>query len=153
MYGFVQIPTGKTRFAWRTIPPTQRELEVLTRRDSSVEYDWLFPVTKNSSMPISGVADAHEAALGLSGIHPPFRLYDLRHTAHTRMAMAGIDLPTLCELAGHASTQMTMRYVHPTSEHKKSDMEKLAAFSLSSRANSSGALGSSAGVSTCGFQR
>ncbi|MEK7216995.1 MAG: tyrosine-type recombinase/integrase, partial [Chloroflexota bacterium] len=44
---------------------------------------------------------------------------DLRHTALSRMAMAGIDLPTLKELAGHSQIQMTLRYVHPTPEHKR----------------------------------
>lgn len=44
------------------------------------------------------------------------------------MAMANIDLPTLRELAGHASIQMTMRYVHPTPEHKRSAIRKLEQF-------------------------
>src|SRR3990170_3056179 len=62
---------------------------------------------------------AHMTALQKAAIALPFRLYDLRHTALTRMAMAGVDLPTLRELAGHATIQMTMRYVHPTPEHKR----------------------------------
>jgi integrase len=33
-----------------------------------------------------------------AGISPKFRLYDLRHTALTRMAMAGVDRPTLKSL-------------------------------------------------------
>jgi len=40
------------------------------------------------------------------------------------MAMAGIDLPTLKELAGHSQIQMTMRYVHPTPEHKRAAIER-----------------------------
>jgi integrase len=86
--------------------------------------EWLFPAATDSSRPVASVADAHEAALRRSKIERPFRLYDLRHTALTRMAMAGVDLPTLRELAGHASIQMTMRYVHPTPEHKKSAILK-----------------------------
>jgi integrase len=102
---------------------------------------------------LASVADAHEAALRRSGIEPPFRLYDLRHTALTRMAMAGVDLPTLRELAGHASIQMTMRYVHPTPEHKRAAMEKLAAFCALRAVNSTGVPGGSAAVSTGGFRR
>ena len=63
-----------------------------------------------------------------AGVVPAFRLYDLRHTALSRMAMAGIDLPTLKELAGHTQIQMTMRYVHPTPEHKRSAMARFEAF-------------------------
>ena len=33
--------------------------------------------------------------------------------------MAGVDLATLKELMGHSQISMTMRYVHPTPEHKK----------------------------------
>jgi integrase len=46
------------------------------------------------------------------------------------MAMAGIDLPTLKELAGHSQIQMTMRYVHPTPEHKRRAIEKFESANL-----------------------
>jgi integrase len=117
--GFLRIPAGKTAFARRTIPLTQRAREVLARRIGSVRSEWLFPIPWDPSRPQSSVRKGHEATFHRSRIKPHFRLYDLRHTALTRMAMAGIDLPTLRELAGHASIQMTLRYVHPTTEHKK----------------------------------
>jgi integrase len=126
--GFIHIPSGKTDFARRTIPLTARAREVLGCRLLGMKSEWLFPTATDSSRPVASVADAHEAAIRRSKIERPFRLYDLRHTALTRMAMAGVDLPTLRELAGHANIQMTMRYVHPTSEHKKAAMEKLVAF-------------------------
>jgi integrase len=66
--------------------------------------------------------------LGLS-----FRLYDLRHTFGSRMAMAGVDLATLKELMGHSHISMTMRYVHPTPEHKRAAMEKLSSHKNSHR--------------------
>jgi integrase len=151
--GFARIPFGKTPFARRTIPLTCRAQEVLARRISSATSEWLFPTATDPSRPLASVADAHEAALRRSGIEPPFRLYDLRHTALTRMAMAGVDLPTLRELAGHASIQMTMRYVHPTPEHKRAAMEKLAAFCASGSANSREAASGSASLSTASFAR
>jgi site-specific recombinase XerD len=42
--------------------------------------------------------------------------------------MAGVDLPTLKELMGHSSITLTMRYVHPTPEHKVEAMKKLRKF-------------------------
>ena len=33
--------------------------------------------------------------------------------------MAGVDIVTLKELLGHKTIQMTMRYSHPSPEHKK----------------------------------
>ena len=44
------------------------------------------------------------------------------------MAMAGVDLPTLKELMGHSSITLTMRYVHPTPEHKREAIDKLVAW-------------------------
>jgi integrase len=126
--GFLRIPTGKTAFARRTIPLTQRGRAVLSRRMLDAKSDWLFPSRSNAEQPINWLRRAHVIALCKAGVHPPFRLYDLRHTALTRMAMAGIDLPTLRELAGHANIQMTMRYVHPTPQHKVAAITKLELF-------------------------
>src|SRR5437870_3383098 len=51
-----------------------------------------------------------------------------RHTFGSRTAMAGVDLPTLKELMGHSTITMTMRYVHPTPEHKLEAVRKLEQF-------------------------
>lgn len=125
---FLRIPSGKTQFARRTIPLTQTASEVLSKRMVDVKSAWLFPSRHNPEQPINWLGKAHLRAVRKAGIHPPLRLYDLRHTALTRMAMAGVDLPTLRELAGHANIQMTMRYVHPTPEHKKAAIQKLEDF-------------------------
>ena len=60
-----------------------------------------------------------------------FRLYDLRHTFGSRAVMAGVDLPTLKELMGHSTITMTMRYIHPTPQHKKEALKKLENFQQS----------------------
>jgi len=120
----VSVQEGKTAHAARHIPLTRRALEVLASRAKGENTEWLFPCPYDDSKPVAEVRKAHEAAVRRSGITPYFRLYDLRHTALSRMAMAGIDLPTLKELAGHAQVQMTMRYVHPTPEHKRRAIDK-----------------------------
>jgi integrase len=128
--GFVRISAGKTPFARRTIPLTRRAHATLCRRISAASCDWLFPSRHDPTRPLQWLRAAHIVALREARVHPPFRLYDLRHTALTRMAMAGIDLPTLRELAGHTSIQMTMRYIHPTPEHKREAVRKLEQFSI-----------------------
>jgi integrase len=127
---FLRVPTGKTPFARRTIPLTHRAQTVLSRRLNAAVSEWLFPSRSDPKKPIGWLRRAHIEALRLAAISPPFRLYDLRHTALTRMAMAGVDLPTLRELAGHANVQMTMRYIHPTPEHKREAMKKLEQYSV-----------------------
>ncbi len=134
--GFLRIPTGKTHFAKRVIPLTQRGRVVLSRRMLEAKSEWLFPSRYDPERPINWLRKAHVLALRKAGVHASFRLYDLRHTALTRMAMAGIDLPTLRELAGHSNIQMTMRYLHPTPEHRKTAIHKFEAFASKSSAGS-----------------
>ena len=45
---------------------------------------------------------------GLSGV----RLHDLRHTYASQAVMNGVSVPVVSKLLGHASTRMTLRYVH-----------------------------------------
>jgi len=124
----VFVRSGKTANATRHIPLTERTYQVLAHRVEDAKTEWLFPCPFDSSLPVLDVRKAHDGAVRRAKISPPFRLYDLRHTALTRMAMAGIDLPTLKELAGHSQIQMTMRYVHPTPEHKRRAIEKFEHF-------------------------
>lgn len=126
--GGVQVREGKTFFARRHIPLTERAVVVMKPRAANASNGLLFPSPTEATIPVRGVNHAHEAALRRSGIQLPFRLYDLRHTALSRMAMAGIDLATLKELAGHSQIQMTMRYIHPTPEHKRRVVDTFEAF-------------------------
>lgn len=58
----------------------------------------------------------------LSGVH----FHTLRHTFATRCARSGVELKSLSEILGHATTRITLdRYVHPSFEMKRSNLEKL----------------------------
>ena len=50
-----------------------------------------------------------------------FRWHDLRHTFCSRLAMAGVDIRTIAQLAGHKTLAMAMRYSHlsPFSQSKR----------------------------------
>jgi len=124
----ISVRSGKTACSQRHIPLTRRALAVLQHRALQTGSEWLFPSPYDPERSVTRVNRAHEAATARANIRPGFRLYDLRHTALTRMALSGIDLPTLKELAGHSQIQMTMRYVHPTPEHKRRAMAKFEAF-------------------------
>lgn len=51
----------------------------------------------------------------------------LRHTFATRCIELGFDVKSLSEILGHATVNITMnRYVHPTYEMKKENMQKLS---------------------------
>lgn len=51
----------------------------------------------------------------------------LRHTFATRCIELGFDIKSLSEILGHASVNITLnRYVHPSMEMKRDNMEKLS---------------------------
>jgi len=125
---YVFVPRGKTRFARRNVPLTDAAVEVLTLRLKTTQGTYIFSHRDDSMRPLGSLQKQHEAAMKRAGIQPKFRIYDLRHTFGSRLAMAGVDLATLRELMGHSHISTTMRYVHPTPQHKRDAMRKLEQF-------------------------
>ncbi len=85
-----------------------------------------FVFINNKGKPIKDVRTAFDGALKRSGIKK-FTFHDLRHTFASNLVMNGVDPVTVKELMGHSSIQMTMRYSHPTPEHKVQAVESLDA--------------------------
>jgi len=121
-------PHGKTSAAKRTIPMTSEVWELLKRLAIAARGRFAFPCPRDCNKPIGSVRKAHDAAVVRAGIQDHFRLYDLRHTFASRAAMSGVDLPALAVLLGHTKIQMTMRYVHPSEEHKREAIGKVEVF-------------------------
>ncbi len=127
---YLFVPSGKTKFARRNVPLTNRALEVLKRRLAEAKGAYLFPHRQDPNRSLTTVRKAHLEASRRAKIRPMFRLYDLRHTFGSRSAMAQVDLPTLKELMGHSNISTTMRYVHPTPEHKREAIRKLEQYNV-----------------------
>ena len=127
---YLRVTERKTRFARRNIPLTEAASELLKRKLAEAKGSYLFPHRSDPSRPQDNIDRGHHNAVRDAGIKPKFRLYDFRHTFGSRSAMAGVDLATLRELMGHSSITTTMRYVHPTPEHKRNAVEKLEQFNI-----------------------
>lgn len=63
-------------------------------------------------------------ALKKSGIKD-FRFHDLRYTYASHLVMMGVDIKTVQELMGHKSIEMTLRYSHLSSDHKRKAVDLL----------------------------
>jgi integrase len=131
-------PFGKTKAAKRKIPMSNDAFEVLKRRVNAARGRWVFCSPggpgrpENPDVHVCTVRRGHDAAIRRAGIKEHFRLYDLRHTFATHAAQAGVDVLTLASLLGHTTVQMTMRYVHPTDQHKREAAEKLETYNRES---------------------
>lgn len=65
---------------------------------------------------------------------PCFTFHTLRHTFATRCVEKGFDPKSLSEILGHANVSTTLqRYVHPSLDVKKEQMERLAKVSVRNR--------------------
>jgi integrase len=129
---YVHVREGKSDRAVRDVPITSRALPVLNRRVSRAKGEYLFPRRIGNgydwSRPMTELEPAHQRALRKSGIEPPFRLYDLRHTYGTRAIEAGIDVFSVAKLMGHADLSTTQRYVHLSKGHLEDAQKRIERF-------------------------
>lgn len=119
----------------RQIPMNGELLSVLaahaewfTTRFGEATDDWyLFPYGKptpsDPSRPTTTIKTAWNTLRREAGVR--CRLHDLRHTAITKLAEAGISESTMLALAGHMSRTMLERYSHIRLKAKRLAMESL----------------------------
>jgi len=97
-------------------PRLESALDTLPRRGI-----WVVSRPDGSAVPYSpglltAIAGMYERA-ELDA--PPSPIHCLRHTFGTTMAAAGVPLPVLQELMGHADVKTTRRYVHVNERQKR----------------------------------
>lgn len=128
--GYLLVASGKTKFRRRNVPLTAATAKMLKTRTAFAKGLYVFQHRHDPNKALTSLKKSHERALKDSNIKPRFRLYDLRHTFGSRAVMAGVDLATVKELMGHSNISTTMRYVHPTPEHKREAVRKLERFNV-----------------------
>lgn len=119
------ITSPKSICSFRTIPIPDILFELLIQYKS---VDKGFMLTNSESIFIDPrtMQNHFKKALKISGIENT-NFHTTRHTFATRCIELGFDVKTLSEILGHATVNITMnRYVHPTLELKRENMEKLS---------------------------
>jgi integrase len=106
----------------RKIPMNAKLTEALDhgRRKNNSEFVFV----DRRGEPYKSFRSAWEHALQKAGIDD-LTFHSLRHTFGSRLGMAGVDIKTIQELMGHRDIKMTMRYSHPTAQHKRNAVEML----------------------------
>lgn len=111
----------------RALKMTDRLASALKRRITEVGLGRLF-VNKDGSQMTNWdmrclMAGIREAA----GFRPKGGLHILRHTFGSHLALAGVPLPTIQALMGHATIQSTMVYLHLAPSDVDSGIDRLLA--------------------------
>jgi len=107
----------------RTIPLSARSLDSLTKwKAYSASEGLVFPGEDGEKL--DNVVKAWKRLLDKAEV-TGLRWHDLRHTFGTRLAMAGVALPTVQRLMGHSSITTTSRYLHSTDQDARKAIELL----------------------------
>lgn len=125
----VVIGTPKTDCSTRTIPlPTTVFQYFMQHRRSGDCY--LVTGTQKYMEP-RVCLDRYKRFLNRAGVSD-HTFHTLRHTFATRCVECGVDVKSLSEIMGHSDVRITMqRYVHPSMDSKKAQVNKLSCFQIS----------------------
>lgn len=100
----------------RHVPLPDPITAILKTLSSYPEDGWIFKNPHPRYHKPLSIRKAFATALKRAQIKD-FRFHDLRHTAASYMAMAGVSQGTLMAILGHRSPQMTNRYTHYSQDH------------------------------------
>lgn len=121
----VIITAPKSPCSIRTIPIPDDLFRVIVSHKSTTAGFFLTNSTQRFIEPRT-MQNRFKYALRTSGVSNA-NFHALRHTFATRCVELGFDVKSLSEILGHASVNITMnRYVHPSMELKKENMQKLS---------------------------
>ena len=87
---------------------------------------YVFPAPDGSPGPRPlelSLWDKARREAGLAGV----RLHDLRHTFASQAVLAGVALPVVARLLGHAGERMTLRYAHVSDRDVEAAAERIGA--------------------------
>jgi integrase len=125
-FGYLHIAEGKSRYARRNIPLTDRARAMLEKRSGGSSC-YAFPSGTGRPYNVQSINHLHAKVRTALRMPREFVVYSLRHTYGTRLGEAGADAFTIMRLMGHSSMTVSQRYVHPTPATLERAVESLQA--------------------------
>ncbi|MCE1225048.1 MAG: site-specific integrase [Geobacteraceae bacterium] len=120
VHGRFQIPTDKHGDSHR-VPIHPEAIKILKEREQVKQegdvYVFVNPKTKTAYAEPPDMWDE---------IKGDYCFHTLRHTYISHLVMAGVDLRTVQQLAGHKTLAMTMKYAHLSPEHETNAIKRLS---------------------------
>lgn len=132
--GWILVRKGKTRYARRHVPLTERARGILTRikkevpknEDGILKVQYVFPDMNGEQMTRHWPSEQFRTLRDAMRLPKDAVVHSTRHTFCTRLGEAGVDAFSLQRLAGHSSITISQRYVHPTPALLESAIGKLS---------------------------
>lgn len=106
----------------RKVPMNEVVAEELKKIKRENEYIFFNP---NTGSHIKHIKTTFKRACREAGIKN-ITVHDLRHTAASFLVNdCGVDVVTASQILGHSKLEMTMKYIHPSDEHKQRGVDRL----------------------------
>ncbi|HET9408261.1 MAG TPA: tyrosine-type recombinase/integrase [Candidatus Sulfotelmatobacter sp.] len=86
--------------------------------------DYVFPNMDDPKKPLKDLRRSWANTLKKAEI-PYFWLYDLRHTAASRLSQAGVSPIFVAQIIGHSNTSILSTYARAIDEYKRDAIDKL----------------------------
>ena len=121
----ILISSPKSQCSLRTIP-VPNEIMVLIQNQVSTKESFVLTGSSDRFIEPRTMQNHFQKVLRSNSIQKA-NFHCLRHTFATRCVEVGFDVKSLREILGHANVNITMnRYVHPTMDLKRENMERLS---------------------------
>ena len=110
---------------------TEQAAYLARKLERPIEQSWyVFPFMNrrkpvDPTQPVTSVKTAWESVREAAGLSD-FRFHDLRHTALTHLAEAGVPEETMKSIMGHMSRAMLERYSHIRMQAKRTAIDGLS---------------------------
>ncbi|NJL28580.1 MAG: site-specific integrase [Thermoanaerobaculia bacterium] len=115
---------GDSKTGRKTVVLAAPALELLARLPREAGHPYVLPGWKHGQ-PLGNLTDPWARIRKLAGLED-VRLHDLRHTFASTGAAAGLGLPIVGKLLGHAHHTTTQRYAHLADDPLRQAAERIA---------------------------